>query len=151
MKIRAVIILISAGISISLLIPHGGVNAQEGCFDATGGSIPCPATEEPQTDEPTRKPPTPIVIPITSTFTATATSTFTLIPTFTPSPTPSITPTVTQIPPTYTPTITPTATPLPPQGAAMWMPGIGIGAFILLIVVGILLPAVQKIRISQRE
>jgi hypothetical protein len=46
--------------------------------------------------------------------------------------------------------MTPTATPLPPQGPAAWMPGIGIGAFILFLIVGLLLPAVQKIRVAGR-
>jgi hypothetical protein len=31
------------------------------------------------------------------------------------------------------------------------MPGIGIGAFILLLIVGLLLPAIQKVRIANRS
>ncbi|MFN8382352.1 MAG: hypothetical protein U0V02_10450 [Anaerolineales bacterium] len=133
---------------VFLCLPQNFVRAQDGgCFDATGGSIPCPATEEKQEQEPTS---TNVPVLRTSTFTTTPTNTPTLTPTFMPSTTPSST----EIPNTATPTNTPistnTPTPTPIPVAQSVLPGAGIGALILFLIVGILLPAVQKIRVARR-
>lgn len=131
-----------------LATPHKPAYAQEGCTDAAGGSIPCPATDVPEDNgggngngkkTPNIAPPT-----ATQTITATTTSTHTPTPTLTP------TFTATNIPPTNTITFTPTATAIFSNPSTNWIPGVGIGAFILFVIVGIFLPIVQKIRVSQR-
>ncbi|MBL8079260.1 MAG: hypothetical protein JNM55_14945 [Anaerolineales bacterium] len=142
MKLNAVFILFGIGLFILFLSPQFNVRAQDDCVDAAGGVIPCPTAEQEIKDTPK-----PTAIPPTLTFTPSLTPTSTS----TPSSTPTSTFTHTALPPTNTPSATPTATPVPLLGASAWMPGIGIGAFILLLIVGILLPAVQKIRVSQRE
>lgn len=131
-----------------LFCPQDFAHAQDGgCFDAAGGSIPCPSTEEKQEQEPTR---TNIPILPTSTFTSIPTNTLT----HTPSPTSSATPTTTTIPDTATPTMTPTSTntptPTPVPVVQSVLPGAGIGALVLFLIVGLLLPAIQKIRVAKR-
>lgn len=141
MNLRVAFILFGIGLLVLLFTPQSSVKAQDGCGipDSTGNVTPC-------APEPDKKKPTQTLIPPTFTPTSTATLTSSHIPTSTASSTP----TTTALPPTNTSTVTPTATPRPPQGASAWMPGIGIGAFILLLIVGLLLPAVQKIRVSGR-
>lgn len=130
--------------------PSRSVFAQAcGTPDSTGGVTPCPpAAGEDEQEDPGRKTSTPL--PPTSTFTPTAT--FTNTPTNTP--TSSTTPTLTSIPDTATPTVTPTVifttTPTPIPVAQSVLPGAGIGAFILLLLMGLLLPAIQKIRVARR-
>jgi hypothetical protein len=150
MNSKFILLVIASGIiaSVFLFAPNKFVHAQDGgCFDAAGGSVPCPPTEEKQGQEPTR---TSIPILPTSTFTSTPTNTPTLLPTSTPSATPS----ATEIPDTATPTITPTSTstptPTPIPVAQSVLPGAGIGALILFLIVGLLLPAIQKIRVARR-
>lgn len=58
--------------------------------------------------------------------------------------------TSTPVPPTFTftpttaSTFTPTATPIFSDLSTNWYPGIGIGAFLLFMIVGLLLPAIPK-------
>ncbi|MBE0672820.1 MAG: hypothetical protein IH588_19760 [Anaerolineales bacterium] len=146
---KSVLLVTTSGIlaAIFLFSPRLSVHAQDGCgFNADGSVIPCPPTEERQEDQKN----TPVFIPPTSTFTSTPTNT----PTSTPSPTSSPTPTSTEIPDTATPTITPTLTstptPTPIPVAQSALPGAGIGALILFLIVGFLLPAIQKIRTARR-
>jgi hypothetical protein len=141
--------------AIFLFSPQNFAHAQDGgCFNAAGGPIDCPPTEEEQQEQEQEQEPTSTSIPIlpTSTFTSTPTNTPTLTPTFTPSATP--TPTATEIPDTATPTITPTSTSTPTQTpipvAQSVLPGAGIGTLILFLIVGLLLPAIQKIRVARR-
>lgn len=131
---------------VMFLLPTNSISANQVCYDAAGGVIPCPATEE--DEEQTN---TPVFIPWTLTFTPTITST----PTSTFTPTPTQTPSATSTPtntstPTFTPTatITPTPTPIPP--ANIVLPGAGIGALILFLIVGLLFPILQKVRVNKR-
>jgi hypothetical protein len=151
MKLKYFLLVATSGIiaSVFLFAPNKFVHAQGGgCFDVAGNPITCPATE-PGKARPTR---TSTPIPPTLTFTATLTSTptNTSTSTFTPSATPS----ATEIPDTATPTITPTSTstptPTPIPVAQSVLPGAGIGALILFLIVGLLLPAIQKIRVARR-
>ena len=124
-----------------MLVPQTRVHAQEGdCVDAAGGAIICPPGE----GGGNKKTPTPV--PPTYTSTSTSTPTATQTPTSTNTPTSTAT-----VPsPTSTITVTPTSTPLFSNPATNWYPGIGIGAFILLVIVGLLLPAIQKVRVAGR-
>ncbi len=126
-----------------VLVPQTRVQAQDVCFDASGTIIPCP-TKAPEDGGGGRKTSTPV--PPTFTFTPTATSTFTP----TPTSTTIVTPTATVPSPTSTITVTPTATPIFSDPSTNWYPGIGIGAFLLFMIVGLLLPAIQKIRTAAR-
>lgn len=83
--------------------------------------------------------------------------TFTFTPSPTATPTNTFTPTATETPtatntsiPTFTPTatITPSPTPIPPMNIVL--PGAGIGALILFLIVGVVFPIVQKIRVTKR-
>ncbi|MBL8102537.1 MAG: hypothetical protein JNM02_08420 [Anaerolineales bacterium] len=145
---KSILLVTASGIlaAVFLFSPHHLARAQGGCVDASGGSIPCPPTEEKQEDQKN----TPVFIPPTLTSTSTSTNT----PTSTPSPTSSPSPTATKIPDTATPTITPTSTntptPTPIPIAQSALPGAGIGALILFLIVGLLLPAIQKIRVARR-
>gem|GEM_PF-1322525 len=130
--------------------PSRSVSAQAcGTPDSTGGVTPCPpAGGEDEQEDTGRKtstpvPPTP-TLPPPPTHTNTPTNT----------PTSTATSTGTSIPDTATPTVTPTAifttTPTPIPVAQSVLPGAGIGAFILLLLMGLLLPAIQKIRVARR-
>ncbi|MBC7878564.1 MAG: hypothetical protein H7Y59_15440 [Anaerolineales bacterium] len=134
------------GVLIAILfMPFINAKAQAVCFDPSGGVIPCPPTSEPEKEEQRRtKTPIPPTATYTSTPTHTATVTFTSTSTLTATPTatiPSLTSTITLIP---------TSTPLFSNPATNWMPGIGIGAFILLFIVMVFLPAIQKVRVTKR-
>lgn len=126
-----------------LVVPNTFVLAQdEGCgVGADGNPLPCP----PSDDKATRTP-----IPPTWTFTPIPTNT--AMPTLTPTITAS--PTATAIPDTATPTQTPAATitpsPTPPTVSQSVLPGVGIGALLLFLIIGLLLPAIQKIRVARR-
>jgi hypothetical protein len=128
-----------------LVLPNAFVSAQDGgCgVGSDGNPLPCPPSE----DKATRTP-----IPPTWTFTPTPTNTAT--PTLTPTITPSATSTATEIPDTATPTQMPTATmtpsPTPPTISQSVLPGVGIGALLLFLIIGLLLPAIQKIRVARR-
>jgi hypothetical protein len=141
---KLLVILLAATLALFLFVtgtPHHTAFAQ--CGGPAGG--PCPT--EP---EPVRNTSTPI--PPTWTFTPTPTNTAT--PTLTPTITPSATPTTTEIPDTATPTQMPTATitpsPTPPTISQSVLPGAGIGALLLFLIIGLLLPAIQKIRVARR-
>lgn len=127
-------------------LPQKNVQAQ--CADPAGN--PCTPIPIEETEVVKKRTPTPI--PPTLTLSPTSTSTSTATPTYTPTFTSTATVTATATIPSATSTITftPTATPLFSNPATNWMPGVGIGAFLLLIVVGVFLPAMQKIRVSRR-
>lgn len=143
-KPQAILMLLGLGILSLLFIPHANVQAQATCVDAAGGVIPCP-TEVPRKKTPR---PTQTLLP-TFTFTPTATLTSTATNTPTSTSTPTATSTVTNTP-TNTATITPTFTSTPPAVTAAVLPGAGIGVFILLLILGILLPIGQKFRVNKR-
>ena len=153
MNSKFILLVIASGIlaSVFLFSPNKFVHAQDDCgIDAAGAPIPCP-TEKPERTHT----PSPVII-ITYTFipTSTTTSTPTNTPSVTPTTTSSATPTATEIPNTATPSITPTSTntptPTPIPVSQSVLPGAGIGALILLLIVGLLLPAIQKIRVARR-
>ncbi|MCE9647821.1 MAG: hypothetical protein K8S20_17640 [Chloroflexi bacterium] len=126
--------------------PADHAKAQAGCVDPTTG-LPISCTPEPENNQPTKTSLPPAVLP-SSTLTPTSTATLT----FTPSPTSTFTSTFT-VTWTSTSSITPasTFTPRFSDPATNWMPGIGIGALILLLIIGLLLPAIQKIRVANRS
>lgn len=140
-RILACILVSVALFFIIIFTPFDNAKAQDGCVDAAGGSIPC-------TPEPENKKPTKTLIPPTAlpTSTPTLTSTATVPPTSIYT----LTPTATVPSPTNTITFTPTSTPLFSNPATNWMPGVGIGTIIFLIIITLLLPAVQKIRVLKR-
>ncbi|MBL8090800.1 MAG: hypothetical protein JNJ43_10755 [Anaerolineales bacterium] len=143
MKTKIIFIIL---LFLYFIIPQKFIYAQGGCFDSAGGAIPCTDTPE-ASQSGNRRTATPI--PITSTFTPTAT--FTPTSTNTPTYTPTFTLTATNTStPTFTPTasITPTVTPIPP--ANIVLPGAGIGALILFLIIGVLFPIIQKIRVRRR-
>ena len=149
MKSNFFLLVITSGLLASLFLftPQGFIHAQDGeCFDAAGESIACPPAEE-KPDEPEK---TRTHTPVASTFTPTPTSTLTVTPTFTAT----TTSTATNVPDTATPTVTPTSTntptPTPVPVTQSALPGAGIGALILFLIVGFLLPAIQKIRVAKR-
>lgn len=133
--------------------PERTVFAQDsqdcGVPDASGAVTPCPPESgEDQGGAGSKRTATPV--PPTTTFTPTETSTST--PTRTP--TSSRTPSATTIPetatPSFTPTATLTATPTPVPLAQSIFPGAGIGVLILFFIIGLLLPAIQKMRVARR-
>lgn len=145
--------LVLASVSWGLLFaPSRSVSAQAcGTPNAAGGVTPCPpAGNEEEQEGPVNRRRTATPIPPTFTFTPTATATDTP----TKAPTSSATPTATLIPDTATPSVTPTATstatPTPVPLSQSVLPGAGIGALILFLIIGLLLPAIQKIRIAKR-
>lgn len=129
--LRASVLIIT---TVFLFAMTARVTAQDGCYtDPATGKVICPGGDGGQRRTPQ---------PATATFTPTATQ----IPTNTATPTA-----------TFTPTNTPTATPLPGAAAGSareteinWLPGIGIGALILTLIVTVFLPAVQKARVKKR-
>jgi hypothetical protein len=131
-------ILLITGLMIGA--PQKTVQAQ--CDPAAG---PCP-TNVPPENENKRRTPTPIRPSQTPTSTPTFTATST--PTNTLTHTPTATATIPSA--TSTVTFTPTTTPVLGNSITNWIPGVGIGAVLLLIVVGIFLPAIQKVRVSNR-
>jgi len=144
-----------AFITLSALIasPQTVSHAQGGCFDPTGAPIACPPTEtqtqenENNNNNNNRRTATPIPPTLTFTNTPTLTPTNTLTPTQTPSATsiPTNTPTV-----TFTPIATITSTPTPIPHSNIILPGVGIGAVILLVIFSGLFPVIQKIRVTRR-
>ncbi|MBL8050788.1 MAG: hypothetical protein JNM46_06160 [Anaerolineales bacterium] len=130
-----------------IINPQSESFAQGGCFDPSGGPIPCTSTPEP--DEPDEVERTSTSVPPTFTYTPTFTPTNTFTPTATQTPsatsTPTNTPTLTFTP---TATVTPTPTPIPP--ANIVLPGAGIGALILFLIVGVFFPLIQRIRVRRR-
>ncbi|MBM4425783.1 MAG: hypothetical protein FJ031_00950 [Chloroflexi bacterium] len=135
---KLLLILLAATVALFLFVtgtPHHTVFAQ--CGGPAGG--PCPT-------EPERERNTATPIPPTWTFTPTLTNTVTS--------TPTIIATATDLPDTATPTQTPTATvtpsPTPPTISQSVLPGAGIGALLLFLIIGLLLPAIQKIRVAKR-
>lgn len=130
-----------------IINPQSESLAQGGCFDASGGPIPCTSTPEPDEPEEVEKTSTPVPPTFTYTPTLTPTNTFTSTATQTPSTTSTSTNTAT---PTFTPTatITPMPTLIPP--ANIVLSGVGIGALILFLIVGVLFPIIQRVRVRRR-
>lgn len=154
MKVKG-ILLVFGSVVIFLFSPQEFVHAQDPtCHDAAGAPIPCTPTPE-DGEEPQKPKRTPTIIFVPPTFTSTPTNTPTYTPTntatFTPTHTASATPTATETAtPTLTPTVTITPSPTPVPVAQSVLPGAGIGVVILFLIVGLLLPAIQKIRVARR-
>lgn len=149
MKSSFFLLVITSGLLASLFLftPQGFIHAQDGeCFDAAGESIACPPVEE----KPDEQEKTLTHTPVPSTFTPTPTNTLTA----TTTSTATATSTATNVPDTATPTITPTSTstptPTPVPVTQSVLPGAGLGALILFLIVWALLPAIQKLRVAKR-
>lgn len=141
-----IIVILIFGI---LPIPITTANAQAGCVDPVTG-LPIPCTPEPENERPTKTSRPPTLGPI-STSTSTSTPTATSTATLTSTATAISTPTTTVPTSTSTITLTPTSTPIFSNPDTNWVPGIGIGAVILFLIVGLLLPAIQKVRVANRK
>lgn len=144
------LVLISIGLGTSF-VPSRSVSAQEcGEPDSTGAVTPCPPESGGEQEEGTIRKRT--ATPVPPTFTHTPTETATSTPSKTPTAT--LTATATSIPNTATPSVTPTstmtATPTPVPLTQSVLPGAGIGALILFLILGLLLPAIQKVRVLRR-
>ena len=136
-------------IGFALAIQTNTAKAQ--CGDPTTGGSACPPSGGDDSENEKRVTNTPIP----PTYTNTPTVTLTLTATLTSTPTNTLTPTSTNTPTqtpssTITPTSTLTSTPTPyPVGQSV-LPGVGIGAFVLFAIIGLLLPLLQKIRVARR-
>ena len=144
------LVLISIGLGMSF-VPSRSVAAQDcGVPDSTGAVTPCPP--ESGGGQEGGGVPKKTATPVPPTFTHTPTETATSTPSKTPTAT--STSTATLIPDTATPSVTPTATvtstPTPVPVSQSVIPGAGIGALILFLILGLLLPAVQKLRVLKR-
>lgn len=142
------LIAISMGASF---VPNRSVAAQDcGVPDSTGAVTPCPP--ESGGEQEGGRVPKKTATPVPPTFTHTPTETSTSTPSKTPTASP--TSTATFIPDTATPSVTPTltltSTPTPVPVSQSVLPGAGIGVLILFLLIGFLLPAIQKIRVARR-
>lgn len=144
------LVLISLGLGMSF-VPSRSVAAQDcGVPDSTGAVTPCPPESGGGQEGGVIRKRT--ATPLPPTFTHTPTNTATSTPSKTPTAT--ATSTATFIPDTATPSVTPTAaltsTPTPVPLTQSVLPGAGIGALILFLILGLLLPAIQKLRVLKR-